>query len=230
MRFPLMAALQALAARPEVPTVHGADAIQDRLTSSSRRAREELALYPADYGQGFLDPSFAATMLEESRWLLSHGFVLREVYAHRLWSQPAPVRQHLLAESAAGAEQRLAPVPTRLSVLDRRLVIVATDPENWADSAVLSEDPGVVALAMRLFEDAWRTSRSMQEKEDAQERRLLVLRALAAGDSDTAIARRLDISVRTLARVIAALQEELGASTRFQLAIRAQQTGLLDAA
>lgn len=54
-----------------------------------------------------------------------------------------------------------------------------------------------------------------------------MLRLLAAGLTDEAVARRLDVSVRTLRRVTADLMERLEARSRFQAGYLAATRGWL---
>jgi DNA-binding NarL/FixJ family response regulator len=60
------------------------------------------------------------------------------------------------------------------------------------------------------------------------EKRLRVLHLLADGYTDERIARRMGVSTRTVVRVVAQLQDDLGAKSRFQLALAAQRAGLID--
>ncbi|TCO55029.1 LuxR C-terminal-related transcriptional regulator [Actinocrispum wychmicini] len=61
---------------------------------------------------------------------------------------------------------------------------------------------------------------------DQEQRNLLHL--LASGLPDTAIARRMCLAPRTLARRIASLYEMLHADNRFQAGAAAERLGLLD--
>jgi DNA-binding NarL/FixJ family response regulator len=62
---------------------------------------------------------------------------------------------------------------------------------------------------------------------DVEQRELL--RLLASGLPDTAIARRMCLAPRTLARRIANLYQTLQADNRFQAGAAAERLGLLDA-
>jgi DNA-binding NarL/FixJ family response regulator len=59
------------------------------------------------------------------------------------------------------------------------------------------------------------------------ERDRTIITLMAAGATDEAIARRLDLSRRTVVRRIAALLDRLGATTRFQAGVQAAKRGLL---
>jgi DNA-binding NarL/FixJ family response regulator len=63
---------------------------------------------------------------------------------------------------------------------------------------------------------------------DREQRELLLL--LASGLPDTAIARRMCLAPRTLARRISSLYQMLQADNRFQAGAAAERLGLLDSA
>ena len=56
-----------------------------------------------------------------------------------------------------------------------------------------------------------------------------ILSMLAVGSKDEAIARKLDVSTRTVRRAVAAMMDECGAENRFQLAVAAVRLGWLTA-
>lgn len=60
------------------------------------------------------------------------------------------------------------------------------------------------------------------------EQQTAVLRLLASGAKDEAIARNLGVSVRTVTRIVAELTSELGATSRFQAGVLAARLGWLD--
>jgi DNA-binding NarL/FixJ family response regulator len=69
------------------------------------------------------------------------------------------------------------------------------------------------------------SSTGMLTKPDNEQ--LELLRLLATGLPDTAIARRLQVAPRTLARRISILYQELQADNRFQAGAAAQRRGWL---
>lgn len=66
------------------------------------------------------------------------------------------------------------------------------------------------------------------ERRILREEQRQLLRLMAEGLPDTAIARRLALGPRTLARRVADLYDLLGVDTRFQAGVAAQRLGLLD--
>ncbi|MGP3965313.1 response regulator transcription factor [Nonomuraea sp. 3N208] len=60
------------------------------------------------------------------------------------------------------------------------------------------------------------------------EQQRAVLRLLATGAKDAAIARSMGVSTRTITRLVSELTAALGASSRFQAGVRAARLGWLD--
>ena len=61
--------------------------------------------------------------------------------------------------------------------------------------------------------------------EELNDQQRAVLRLLATGAKDDAIARALGVSNRTVTRVVAELTAQLGADSRFQAGVRAAKLG-----
>ncbi|WP_344743196.1 helix-turn-helix transcriptional regulator [Streptosporangium vulgare] len=83
-----------------------------------------------------------------------------------------------------------------------------------------------------LFEQTWGAASPLGEERRRDEKGLSgqereVLRLLSTGLTDEAVARRLDVSVRTLRRVTAELMERLDARSRFQAGYLAAARGWL---
>jgi hypothetical protein len=89
--------------------------------------------------------------------------------------------------------------------------------------ALALRDKSVVAYLVDVFDRAWERGRpftaheARNEKVIADDVRALTIRLLIEGHSDPASAKRLGVSTRTYAGYIAALKEEYGVQTRFQL-------------
>ena len=80
-----------------------------------------------------------------------------------------------------------------------------------------------MAYLVDIFERSWERGRpftaheARNEKAIASDVRAMTIRLLVEGHSDPASAKRLGVSTRTYAGYIAALKEEYGVQTRFQL-------------
>ncbi|MFE6056974.1 response regulator transcription factor [Kitasatospora sp. NPDC056446] len=221
--------------------VRGADRIAALLEDAARGARTEaLSLRP---GQDLSGPALAGKLARE-RLALAHGAALRTIYPAAALRRPA-VLAHLRELTGAGARIRAAhSLPLWLIVVDARLAILpapgaGADGEpapadggrypHVAGAAVVVREPALVELVAELFEyfwsSAWTPSELGPEESEMTDRQLAVLRLLAAGLTDTAIARKLEVSERTVRRLVAELTAALGAESRFQAGVHATRRG-----
>ncbi|MEV0531352.1 helix-turn-helix transcriptional regulator [Kitasatospora sp. NPDC050463] len=212
--------------------VRGADRIAALLEDAARGARTEaLSLRP---GQDLSGPALAGKLARE-RLALAHGATLRTIYPAAALRRPA-VLAHVRELTAAGARIRTAhSLPLWLIVVDARLAILPAPGAGpggdapVAEAAVVVREPALVALVAELFEYFWSAARTPPEllagSGRMTERHDLVLRLLAAGLTDAAIARKLEVSERTVRRLVAELTAGLGAESRFQAGVHAALLG-----
>ncbi|MFF0416504.1 helix-turn-helix transcriptional regulator [Kitasatospora sp. NPDC004745] len=125
--------------------------------------------------------------------------------------------------SERGAQVRGSTEPLdRMVIFDRRTALVAMDPHDITQGALLVRAPGLVASLLTLFECHWsRSHRLSDDPPTAAERR--VLEAMARVDKDTTGARELGMSVRTYRGHVAALMKRLEAPNRFRAALAARE-------
>ena len=97
--------------------------------------------------------------------------------------------------------------------------------------------PGLVATVSHLFDLLWSSSRYPQDSQspgtlatsgapDFDDLERTVLRLLASGHKDEAVARRVGLSLRSVRRVIGSISAQLGTSSRFELGVRCHDLGL----
>jgi DNA-binding CsgD family transcriptional regulator len=130
--------------------------------------------------------------------------------------------------AALGERQRVVEqLPAEFVVFGDEAVLSAPMWGAPASTAVLSRMPLLVSVFTAVFDDAWAGGHPVPDEglEQDVETRLLTL--LGTGFKDEAIARYLGIGVRTVRRRVAALMDELGVHTRFQLGAVAERRGLL---
>jgi len=208
-----------------ITEVHGFEAINRFIDSQISDSRTEL-LYAQPYGK-----RRAAQLAEaEERDLqaLKRGVTMRTLYQHSARHSPA-TREYVAEMTALGAEVRTSDeFFKRLLVFDRHTALIPAT-ENHA-VAVAIHDKSVVAYLVDIFERAWERALPFTveglavARTIAAEVRALTLRMLVEGHSDAASAKRLGVSPRTYASYIAALKEEYGVETRFQLGWAMSQT------
>ncbi|MGV9295504.1 BTAD domain-containing putative transcriptional regulator [Amycolatopsis sp. NPDC003676] len=135
----------------------------------------------------------------------------------------------------AGPDVRtVADVPMDALVVDRAAAVLPDDRAGSSAAAVFRL-PGVVAATAGLFDRIWPEAvplipTSLDDREGAagltrRERDLLTL--LCSGSTDESAAARLDISVRTVRRMVADIMNRLGARSRFQAGAKAAGRGWL---
>ncbi|MFD5088341.1 LuxR C-terminal-related transcriptional regulator [Kitasatospora sp. NPDC058406] len=212
--------------------VSGAERIAALLEDAARGARTEaLSLRP---GQDLSGAALAGKLARE-RLALAHGAALRTIYPAAALRRPA-VLAHVRELTAAGARIRTAhSLPLWLIVVDARLAILPAPGAGpggdapAAEAAVVVREPALVALVAELFEYFWSAACTPVElvpgAEEMTDRHGAVLRLLAAGLTDVAIARKLEVSERTVRRLVAELTAGLGAESRFQAGVYAARLG-----
>jgi DNA-binding NarL/FixJ family response regulator len=151
---------------------------------------------------------------------LDRGVTMHTLYQHTARRSRA-TRDHVERILQHGARVRtLDEFFNRLIVIDRRLAVI---PGGSPDVAVAVHDANLVCYLADVFDRSWERAtdydeRSVTSESDiAAEVRQLTVRMLIEGHSDPASAKRLGVSTRTYASYVAALKEEYGVETRFQL-------------
>ncbi|MEV4558944.1 helix-turn-helix transcriptional regulator [Kitasatospora sp. NPDC049285] len=205
--------------------VRGADRIAALLEDAARAARSEaLSLRP---GQDQSESGLAEKLARE-RIALAHRVALRTIYPAAALHQAA-VLAHVQQLTAAGASIRVAhTLPLWLIVVDAGLAVLPAPGEPLGTAAVVVRDRAVVSVVRELFEHFWAASWVPPEllgRTTPDDRHREVLRLLAAGLTDQAIGRKLEISDRTVRRLVADLTTALGAQSRFQAGVHATRLG-----
>lgn len=188
-------------------------------------SREVLNMLPGGpYPSELFDPARATDMRTMSR-----------VNMRMLYTPSTANDQHngktLRDYAAAGADVRVVTdVPCRLFISDRGCAVIPINPQHLEVGALVVREPTIVASLVELFRTTERRSIPLQRFEassamdcDLGDRKVLV--ALAKGLRDEAAAEQLSVSLRTYRRHVAQLMARLGATTRFQAALRAVDRG-----
>lgn len=141
----------------------------------------------------------------------------------------------LRREVAAGEEVRVLPdLPLKLVIADGRSALLPLmTTSSQTECALLLGPCALLDALVGFFEALWARGLPLDvtlgERSGAEDgevdRDLLAL--LAAGIGDSAIARQLGVSERTVRRRVAGLLESLDVRTRFQAGVQARARGLL---
>jgi DNA-binding CsgD family transcriptional regulator/lambda repressor-like predicted transcriptional regulator len=203
------------------------EALLDQAAAATRR--ELVAMHP----HAVWDERYFEDGLRRTREQRARGVSVRTLYAQQTLRQPS-LREYTRRKTEAGMAIKAAPItPIRMLVYDRELAIV--DAPNDADiGAIVVRDRLLAEPLVAFFEYCWITASDVDDvlgstdEAGLTDQQRAVLRLLASGAKDEAIARGLDVSVRTVTRIVAELTAQLGATSRFQAGVRAARLGWLD--
>jgi DNA-binding CsgD family transcriptional regulator/DNA-binding MarR family transcriptional regulator len=137
-----------------------------------------------------------------------------------------------------GGQVRLSKgLPMKLALFDDTAALMTISPDDPAAGSLVVYSPPLLRVLRALFEELWEhgapwpaTSIEADPPSDepqANPRSVQVLRLMALGMKDDAIARVLGVSRRTVQQIVSDVGAELGARTRFQIALQAQAAGWL---
>ncbi|MFD9381400.1 LuxR C-terminal-related transcriptional regulator [Streptomyces sp. NPDC059999] len=192
-------------------------------------ATEMLSSQP---GGGSRIPEAMQEALGRDEAMLKRGIAIRTLYHHTARFN-GPSQAYVAAASALGAQYRTAhELFGRLIAFDREIAFIPLNDGSYG--AVVIREPSTVAYLCDIFEQTWDLASPFSAavgqglEEVAREIHETIIRLLAAGLKDEAIARRLGMSLRTARRHIADIMQELGAGSRFQAGVAAAARGLLE--
>ncbi len=160
---------------------------------------------------------------------LARGVRFRVVYDPLVFAR-GDLTRAMLDSVRQGEEARVSTnVSTRLLIRDREEFIIHTSENSTASHlAIQLTSPALADFINDLFSKIWDTAvrvsnRKFESGKLLEDDEIQILRLLAAGQKDEAVARALGVSVRTVQRKVQSLQRSFGAASRFQLgAISAQ--------
>jgi DNA-binding CsgD family transcriptional regulator len=165
---------------------------------------------------------------------LRRGVRYRVLFPDRARIVPA-LATRLKALALAGADVRTVPeVPGLAVIIDGALAVLPGEQRGNepAIGVAMLRLPSVVEAITRLFTQAWAAAVpigtcGVHEHGELSDREKEVLELLAAGCTDASVAARLEVSVRTVRRSMAAIMSRLGARSRFQAGLKAADRGWL---
>ncbi|MGC5010546.1 LuxR C-terminal-related transcriptional regulator [Streptosporangium sp. DT93] len=207
----------------------GIDTIRNRIEELSADCRQELLGFEPKSAQT-PENILASRPLDEA--MLGRGVAIRVIYPDSVRNDQATAGYATWLTGSGGRVRTTPVLPLRMLIFDGRTALLPTDPADSGAGAVLLRGAGVVAALVALFEQTWGAAGPLGEerRRDGQglsDQEREVLRLLSTGLTDEAVARRLDVSVRTLRRVTADLMERLDARSRFQAGYLAASRGWL---
>lgn len=175
-----------------------------------------------------IGPGHEETVRRHWEEVAASGRTLRTIFPLSILTDPA-WHAFALRRAEAGEQQRYLPddaITVEFGIFGRMGVLLDEGGGPDADFLLLRPRP-VVDAFQALFDELWRRAEPVLSKDtSAQDVKLLEL--LSLGFKDEAIARQMGLGLRTVRRRLAALMEEHGADTRFQLGLAVCRRGLVD--
>lgn len=173
-------------------------------------------------------PGHDATVRRQWEEVAASGRPLRTIFPLSILTDS---QWHAFAERRAslGEQQRyLADDALRVefAVFGRAGVMLDEGRGAEADFLLLRAS-SITTVFTTLFEELWRRAEPVLSR-DASAQDVKLLELLSLGFKDEAIARQLGLGLRTVRRRIAALMEEHGSDTRFQLGLAVSRRGLVE--
>jgi len=206
------------AAVSPITEIHGLDNINNFIHAAVNDSRSEL-LTAQPHGRR--PATTLAGVQERDLRALERGVKMRTLYQHSARHSPA-TREYVAEIVDLGGEVRtLDEFFRRLIVIDRQVAVVPASDNHHV--AIAIHDKSLIAYLVDIFDRSWERAQPFNlsgnqvEKNIAADVRAMTIRLLVEGHSDPASAKRLGVSTRTYAGYIAALKEEYGVQTRFQL-------------
>ncbi|MEY9842970.1 LuxR family transcriptional regulator [Streptacidiphilus sp. MAP5-3] len=215
-----------------VRAVIGAEAISATLSATVSACQSELLTAQPGGGR---PPELLERALSDDLSALARGVQQRTIYQHTIRSH-APTLGYAEKIAEAGGEIRTVDeVFDRLIICDRRTAFVPDPAANRRDLALAIEHPGVVRYLVGMFDHIWQRAVPLQPNHSTptsaavtDEVRRAVLRHMINGYTDSAIAARLGMSLRSVTNHVRWAADFFGSRSRAQLAYLLARSGFLE--
>ncbi|MEV0675178.1 helix-turn-helix domain-containing protein [Actinosynnema sp. NPDC050436] len=206
-----------------VELLEGGPAVRHHIAQLQLSAREEVRLVDCPPYLGGV-PEHNVAELQALR----RGVAYRTIYHVPALDNPARLAE-IAAYTEAGEEARALPdVRMKMMIADRRVALIPLSFEaSETGVRILVHRSPLLDALITCFDLLWERATPIGTALRGTHRDKEVLALLAAGMKDAAIMRSLGMTQRTLTRRVAALLDDLGATTRFQAGIHAARRGLV---
>ncbi|MCT7354855.1 LuxR C-terminal-related transcriptional regulator [Streptomyces sp. 15-116A] len=221
---------------PLLSVLSGKDRINQAITEALAGATEELlSVQPQlNYHSSAYAREAQALAMRRDQALLDRGGRIRALYAHTQRHIPVVVSRYEQLRGDAQA-RTLDEVTERLIIVDRTVAFIPADRDRAM--ALEIRHPALVGYLTGMFDRFWRLATPMYPQavqppsiNGITARQRAIAELLIEGHTDTVIAERLGMNVRTARVHIAKLAATLGSQSRAQLGYLIGRSGILDQA
>ncbi|MEU5532169.1 helix-turn-helix transcriptional regulator [Streptomyces sp. NPDC020362] len=232
---PLLRASAGLAGTAgEEPTIRvhgGIDRINQAVSLALADASAESLTIQPHVSHTQIHPDLHARAMERDQALLDRGGRIRALYQHTL--RHAPTVHSRYEQLHGDVEARtLDEVTERLLVFDRTVAFIPASEDRTL--ALEIRHPAIVGHLATVFDRLWRLATPMYPEavhkpslDGVTPRQRAIAALLVEGHTDSAIADRLGMNVRTARVHIARLAATLGSGSRAQLGYLIGESGIL---
>ncbi|MFE9309615.1 helix-turn-helix transcriptional regulator [Streptomyces sp. NPDC006706] len=211
----------------------GTRRINQAITEAMAEASQELMCVQPHAGLvGRRVEEARAVALVRDQALLDRGGRIRTLYQHTLRHVPSVPAYHERLTGDVEARS-LDEVTARLILVDRRVAFIPANDDRTM--ALEVRHPALVAYFATTFDRLWRLATPMYplavrqpSADGVTPRQRAIAGLLVEGHTDTVIADRLGMNVRTAREHIAKLAATLGSGSRARLGYLIGQSGILD--
>ncbi|MFH8794163.1 helix-turn-helix transcriptional regulator [Streptomyces sp. NPDC017941] len=214
---------------PEITVLEGFERINAAITQAMTDARHELLTVQPG---GARSPEILADALPREQEFLSRGCRMRTLYQHTT-RHSLPAQAHYEQLDGDVEVRTLNEVTERMVVLDHSVAFIPASKDRTV--ALEVRQPAIVDYLITTFERLWHLATPMfphaaqlPAENGVTTRQRAIAELLVEGLTDTEIATRLGMNVRTAREHIAKLAAILGSNSRAQLGYLIGQSGILD--
>ncbi|WP_093792186.1 LuxR C-terminal-related transcriptional regulator [Streptomyces sp. cf124] len=220
---------------PAITMLTGTERINLAITEATTKAsREVLCIQPHTHHHGQRGQVSQVASFDRDQALLDRGARIRTLYPHTLRHSPLILARYERLRGHAEA-RTLDEVTDRLILIDRTVAFIPAGSHPDRTMALEIRHPALISFFATTFDRLWILATPMYPKavqlpviEGITPRQRAIARLLVEGHTDTAIADRLGLNVRTARLHIAKLAAQLGSESRAQLGYLIGRSGILE--
>jgi DNA-binding CsgD family transcriptional regulator/sugar-specific transcriptional regulator TrmB len=223
------------AGTPTITLLSGTERINVAITEATTEASGEvLCIQPHTHHHDQRGQVSQMVSFDRDQALLDRGARIRTLYPHTLRHSPLILARYERLRGRVEA-RTLDQVTDRLILVDRTVAFIPDGSHPDRTMALEIRHPALISFFATTFDRLWYLATPMHPEavqlpvvDGVTPRQRAIARLLVEGHTDTAIAGRLGLNVRTARVHIAKLAAQLGSESRAQLGYLIGRSGILE--